>query len=73
MSSIKDVEGKVVEYIKANPTVELDADRISEWWQGLQGLDTSVDNVTLAIENLVEDGSLEKNVLDGDIFIYKVS
>ncbi len=72
MSSSKEVEEKVLEYIRVNPTVELDAEVISEWWQGLQGLDGSIDNVTSAVETLVEDGKIAQNVLDDDIFIYKL-
>ncbi len=70
--SSREVEEKVLEYIKTNPTVELDADRISEWWHGLQGLDSSIDSVTMAVEKLVEEGKIEQNVLDDDIFIYKL-
>ncbi|MBE9528792.1 MAG: hypothetical protein IME99_06100 [Proteobacteria bacterium] len=70
--SLKAVEEKVMEYIRANPTVELDADKISEWWHGLQALDGSIDNVTTAIETLVEDEKIAQNVLDDDIFIYKL-
>lgn len=73
MSSMKEVEEKIVEYIRTNPTVDLDADKISEWWQGLQGLDGSIDNVTIAIETLVEGGVIAQNVLDDDIFIYKIA
>ena len=69
--SSREVEEKVLEYIRGNPTVELDADRISEWWQGLQGLDSSIDDVTMAVEKLVDEGKIEQNVLDDDIFIYK--
>ena len=73
MGSIKEIEEKVVAYIEANPTVELDADKISEWWQGLQALDASIDNVMVAVETLVEGGTIAQNVLDDDIFIYKLA
>lgn len=72
MSRTEELSGKLLDYISKHPDAGDTQESISEWWMGLQSLEQSMDEVTLAIESLLEKGLIRKEVVTEDgIFYYK--
>ncbi len=75
MSRTQDISVKIVDYLGKNTKAPdaMDAMAVSNWWQGIQEIDQSLDELTLAIEGLVDEGAIKKQELSNDIFYYKIS
>lgn len=62
--------GRVLEYIKAHGE-ELETDEaLAQWWLGLQALDPSLDNITVALEELEKSGKIMMVDCGEDLFVY---
>ncbi len=75
MSGAEDIPAKILNYLKKNYKAPdaMDAMTIANWWSGIQEIGSSLDELTLAIEGLVEEGTIKKQELRNDIFYYKIS
>ncbi len=63
---------EILEYLKNNSNPADSEDGIIEWWQGLQVLKSSLDDLTEALEELEDRGAIEKNKMEKDFFIYRI-
>jgi len=61
---------RMLEYIRANADAGESIERIAMWWKAIEGMDESVDRVTLALEELVEKGLIVKRDVKNGIFLY---
>ena len=75
MSGTEEISAKILDYLRKNYKAPdaMDAMTVANWWQGIQDIDQSLDELTLAIEGLVEEGAIKKQELSNDIFYYKIS
>lgn len=72
MSGTEETSAKILEYLKKN-TKGPDAMDVAEWWDGIQDIGPSLDDITLAIEELLTDGTIKKQDLEDDAFYYELS
>jgi len=64
---------KILEYLKEQAGVSLDSeDAVLAWWQGLNDVVPSYDDLTESLEELEDQEFIEKLMLDKDFFIYKI-
>ncbi|MFQ5480013.1 MAG: hypothetical protein ACE5DW_01910 [Thermodesulfobacteriota bacterium] len=63
---------EILEYLKNNNKPLDSEEGVMEWWQGLQGLKPSLDDLTEALEELEDRGAIEKNKMEKDFFIYRI-
>lgn len=74
MGQTEELSAKILEYLGRHPDAGDDTESVSKWWLGLQSLGGSVDEVTLALEDLVDKELIRKAMITEDeIFFYKVS
>ncbi len=66
------LDKQIIDYIANNEGPEETDEGITAWWQNLQNLTPSIDQLTLALENLVEKGIIEQHVIEEGIFVYKL-
>lgn len=64
---------RILEYIKAHPDTGDNMESVQEWWQGLMGLDPSMDRLTIKLEELNENGKIVKVDFGQDVFIYNIA
>ncbi len=63
---------KILEYLKAHEGPLDSEDAVLEWWQGLEGAASSLDDLTEALEYLEDHGSIEKQQVEKELFIYRI-
>ncbi|MFQ5441860.1 MAG: hypothetical protein ACE5EB_03955 [Thermodesulfobacteriota bacterium] len=66
------LDKEIIDYIAKNEGPEETDEGITAWWQNLERLTPSVDQLTLILENLVEKGVIEQQVIEQGIFVYKL-
>ncbi len=74
MGQTEEISGKILDYIRKNPDAGENTESVSKWWLGLQSMGKTVDEVTMALEDLVDRELIRKEMITEDsIFFYKVS
>ncbi len=75
MDSDKEISAKILEYLKKNSRDPdaMDEIAIGDWWGGIQQLGPSLDDITIAIEELLVEGAIKKQDLENDVFYYDIS
>ena len=75
MDNDKETSAKILEYLKKNTKGPdaMDAMDIADWWGGIQEIGSSLDDITLAIEELLTEGAIKKQELENDAFYYELS
>jgi len=68
-----EVARKIINYLHKHPDARDTLEGISRWWLGFEKIDESVDNVSVALEELVKEGKLKKQKVKGESQIYKLS
>jgi len=67
------MHNKILEYIKGQAEVSFDSeDAVLAWWQGLNEVVPSYDDLTEALEELEDQEVIEKLMLDNDFFVYRI-
>ncbi len=73
MSQTEEISRKILDYLSKHPDAGDNTESVSKWWLGLQSVGRSVDEVTLALEDLVEKKLITKALITEDrIFFYKL-
>lgn len=64
---------ELLEYLRRfeNPTDTEEG--VLQWWKGLQSLYTDIDDLTEALEELEINGAIEKQKMEKDYFVYRIS
>jgi hypothetical protein len=60
-------------YVAQHPAAADSAEGIAQWWLPAMGIDASMDEVTQALEILVDRGVLERAPLPGGQAIYRAA
>ena len=60
-------------YVAQHPAAADSAEGIAQWWLPAMGIDASMDEVTQALEILVDRGVLERTPLPGGQAIYRAA
>jgi hypothetical protein len=74
MGQTEEISAKILDYLGKHPDAGDNTESVSKWWLGLQSLGETVDEVTMALEDLVEKELIRKEMITEDeIFFYRVS
>ncbi len=74
MGQTEDISAKILDYLGKHPDAGDNTESVSKWWLGLQSMGETVDEVTLALEDLVGKELIRKEmVTEDEIFFYRVS
>lgn len=68
----EDMEKKILEYIKGHDEPLDSEEDVLVWWQGLQEMTTSLDDLTEQLEYLEDQSVIEKKKGEKDLFVYRV-
>ncbi len=75
MASDKETSEKVLKFLRNHTKAAdaMDAIDLAEWWGGIQQIGSSLDDITLTIEELLVEGTIKKQELENDAFYYELS
>jgi len=62
---------EILEYLTNYKSPVDSEESVLAWWQGLQGLKPSLDDLTEALEELEDRKLIEKDKMEKDLFIYR--
>ena len=62
----------IVDYIRKHPDASDTLEGITRWWLHLEKIESSVNDVSFALESLIKEGVIERQVINGDNPIYKI-
>ncbi len=66
------METRILEYLRANNGPVETEEEVMAWWQGLQGVTESLDDLTMALERLEGRGTIAKEPRGKELFIYRI-
>ncbi len=72
MMGREEMKRSILQYLEENGSPFEAEDDVLSWWQGLQGLTDSLDDLTMALEELEARGAIEREELDGGLFVYRI-
>jgi len=72
MMEREEMKRSILQYLEDNGNPLESEDDVLSWWQGLQGLTDSLDDLTMALEELEANGAIEKEELDEGLFVYRI-
>jgi hypothetical protein len=73
MGQTEEISAKILDYLSKHPEAGENTESVAKWWLDLQSVGRSVDEVTLALEDLVEKKLIRKEMITEDsIFFYKL-
>jgi hypothetical protein len=74
MGQTEEISARILDYLGKHPDAGDNTESVSKWWLGLQSLAETVDEVTQALEDLVDKELIRKEMITEDeIFFYRVS
>ncbi|MDR4505824.1 MAG: hypothetical protein MRK01_13715 [Candidatus Scalindua sp.] len=62
----------IVDYIRKHPDARDTLEGIARWWLHLEKIESSVDDVSIALESLIKEGVIERQLKDGYKPIYRI-
>jgi hypothetical protein len=66
-----DLKQEILRYVRAHAHSAETPEGIARWWLTRQRFEDTMEMVTTALDELVEDGSLERHVLPGGTPVYR--
>ncbi len=68
-----DVTSKILDYLRKNPDAGGTLEGIAKWWLEMERVNHGVEQVSKALDEMIREGKVEKQVINGEISIYKIS
>lgn len=68
----EEVARRIMNYLQKHPDAGDTLEGISKWWVKLERVDESVDNVSVALEELVKKRKIKKREIKGGSLIYRI-
>ncbi len=69
----EDISRIIVDYIRKHPDARDTLVGITRWWLHLEKIESSVSDVSIALETLIKEGVIERQLIGGDKPIYRIS
>lgn len=69
----EDISRIIVDYIRKHPDASDTLVGITRWWLHLEKIESSVSDVSIALEDLIKEGVIERQLIGGDKPIYRIS
>ncbi len=69
-NSKEGVARMILDYLRKNPDAGDSLEGISRWWINREKVDISVDEISEILENLIKEGKVKKQVMNGGNPIY---
>ncbi|MCK5605653.1 hypothetical protein KAR91_27410 [Candidatus Pacearchaeota archaeon] len=68
----KELSTMILNYLRKNPDGGDTLEGITKWWLDLEMIEISVDEVSSALESLIQKGIIRKHRAKGGTTIYKI-
>ncbi len=59
----EEISNMILDYFHKHPDAKDTLEGITKWWLNVEKIDVSVDDVSIALESLVKDGHVEKQLI----------
>lgn len=69
--TLRELKDEILRYVCAHAQSAETPEGIARWWLARQRFEDAVENVLVALDELVADGSLERHVLPDGTAIYR--
>ncbi len=69
----EDTARMILDYLRRNPEAGDTIEGISKWWLNREKIDVTVDEISIALEKLITKGTIEKQSVNGENSIYRIS
>ncbi len=60
----------ILDYLRKNPEASDTLEGISKWWLEYEKIDSTTEEVTVALEKLIKEGKVKRHVIDGNNPVY---
>ncbi len=68
----EDIARMILDYLRKNPEASDTLEGISRWWLEYEKIDSTTEEVAVALEKLIKQGKVKRQVIDGDNPVYLV-
>lgn len=62
----------ILDYLRKNPDAGDTLEGITRWWLHSEKIESLVDDVSIALESLIKEGIIERQMINGDNPIYRI-
>ncbi len=67
-----EISRAIVDYIHKHPDARDTLVGITRWWLHLEKIESSVSDVSVALETLIKEGVIERQLINGDNPVYRI-
>lgn len=68
----EDIARMILDYLRKNPDAGDTLEGITRWWLHSEKIESLVDDVSIALESLIKEGIIERQMINGDNPIYRI-
>lgn len=68
----EEISRMILDYIGKHPDARDTLEGITRWWLHLEKIESSVDDVSIALESLIQKGIIERQLSKGDVPVYEI-
>ncbi len=69
----EDIARVILDYLRNNSEAGDTLQGIAIWWLNLEQISVAVDAVSEVLEAMIKEGIIEKQMINGNSFIYRIS